>query len=468
MASNIETVVYEYFNTENGQFWEQNGNEVKVDLYEFMYRLVLRLNSINFISPRVYKNHVNELIKLYNQLDAEKILLNPILTNLKRWFSFKNEMEIVWDQWLQLLMPEIERCLEMMKNNIEPSDMDIAYELVKYSKEELEKRGQPFSPRLVAFLAYSSLFPAQVNTYTVAASMILEWIRHEHGDIGQGIKEEIDRLPPIGELTIEYLNSMEFTQACIHEVIRMRTDSQLSMRYAAEDIPLSNEKYIPNGNLVANPMTRAQDLFLNPEKFDPERHLPPREENKADLYRVLPFGRAFQELYSNLSFGKAIAPARVQTQQPQAYFRPINNSFNLLPSEKVYREWEYHDNLCCCNNAYYTALTDIRLLTRYEENICSENCSEPSHTDSAIFLRDIDQMRECRGEQPTFFFLLWITLICAWPCYVIRRVFCPKPKSLEIFGSFGSEIVRVKREDMPVAQVDLSTAVINSKLVGRS
>ncbi|CAF1062119.1 unnamed protein product [Rotaria sp. Silwood1] len=291
MASNIETVVYEYFNTENGQFWEQNGNEVKVDLYEFMYRLVLRLNSINFISPRVYKNHVNELIKLYNQLDAEKILLNPILTNLKRWFSFKNEMEIVWDQWLQLLMPEIERCLEMMKNNIEPSDMDIAYELVKYSKEELEKRGQPFSPRLVAFLAYSSLFPAQVNTYTVAASMILEWIRHEHGDIGQGIKEEIDRLPPIGELTIEYLNSMEFTQACIHEVIRMRTDSQLSMRYAAEDIPLSNEKYIPNGNLVANPMTRAQDLFLNPEKFDPERHLPPREENKADLYRVLPFGR---------------------------------------------------------------------------------------------------------------------------------------------------------------------------------
>ncbi|CAF3046073.1 unnamed protein product [Rotaria sp. Silwood2] len=162
------------------------------------------------------------------------------------------------------------------------------------------------------------------------------------------------------------------------------------------------------------------------------------------------------------------SPARIQTQQPQAYFRPINNSFNLLPSEKVYREWDYHDNMCCCNNANYTALTDIRLLTRYEENICSENCSEPSHTDSAIFLRDIDQMRECRGEQPSFFFLLWITLVCAWPCYVIRRVFCPKPKCLEIFGSFGSEMVRIKREDMPVAQVDISTAVINSKLVGRS
>jgi hypothetical protein len=165
---------------------------------------------------------------------------------------------------------------------------------------------------------------------------------------------------------------------------------------------------------------------------------------------------------------RTIAPTRVQTQQPQPHFRPINNSFSLLPSEKVYREWDYQDNLCCCNDSYYTALTDIRLLTRYQEYVCCANCSEPSHTDSAIFLRDIDQMRECRGEQPTFFFLLWITLICAWPCYVIRRIFCPKPKCLEVFGSFGSEIVRMNKEDMSVAQVDISTAVINSKLVGRS
>ncbi|CAF1124874.1 unnamed protein product [Adineta ricciae] len=120
------------------------------------------------------------------------------------------------------------------------------------------------------------------------------------------------------------------------------------------------------------------------------------------------------------------------------------------------------------DNGYYTVLTDIRLLTRYQEYVCCAGCSEPSHTDSAIFLHDIDQMRECRGEQPTFFFLLWITLICAWPCYAVRRVFCPKPKCLEVFGSFGSEVIRIKKEDMPVAQVDISTAVINTKLVGRS
>lgn len=151
--------------------------------------------------------------------------------------------------------------------------------------------------------------------------------------------------------------------------------------------------------------------------------------------------------------------------QPHGLSKPINNTFNLLTSEKIYREWNYSDNTCCCSDAYHTTLTDIRLLTRYQEHVCCDGCSEPSNTDSAISLRDISQIRECRGEQPTFFFLLWITLVCAWPCYVVRRIFCPKPKCLEIYGSFGSEIVRLRKEDMSFAQVDISTAIVNTKLM---
>ncbi|CAF2790068.1 unnamed protein product [Rotaria sp. Silwood2] len=164
---------------------------------------------------------------------------------------------------------------------------------------------------------------------------------------------------------------------------------------------------------------------------------------------------------------RSVTPNRVTTHQPQLYYRQINNTFNLVANEKVYREWDYTDNLCCCNSSYNTVLTDIRLLTRYKEYVGCADDSESSHTDSAIFLRDIDQIRECRGEQPTFFFLLWMTLLCAWPCYLCRRIFCPKPKCLEVYGRFGSELVRLKREDMSAAQVDISTAIINSKLAGR-
>ena len=164
---------------------------------------------------------------------------------------------------------------------------------------------------------------------------------------------------------------------------------------------------------------------------------------------------------------RTVVPSRVTTQQPYIYHRPIPNSFNLLASEKIYREWDYSDGVCCCDNTYHTVLTDIRLLTRSQEYVCCVGCSDPSHTDSAVSLSDITQIRECRGEQPTFSFLLLLTLTCAWPCYVVRRIFCPRAKCLDVFGAFGSEIVRLRKEDMSLAQVDLSTTIINSKLATR-
>ena len=165
---------------------------------------------------------------------------------------------------------------------------------------------------------------------------------------------------------------------------------------------------------------------------------------------------------------RAIAPTRTITQQPLTYYRPINNSFNLLANEKVYREWEYSDEGCCCESSFYTILTDIRLLTRSEERTCCNGCSEPSRTDSATFLREFDQIRESHGEQFSCRSLFRALLTCKWPCYVGRRTCGPKQNYYQLLGRFGSELVQLRREDMPVAQVDMSTAIINSKLVGRS
>jgi cytochrome P450 len=291
MTSNIETASYDYFNTKNGKFWIENGNEVVVDFFDFMYHLILRMNVINFASARIYKNHVDELIKLFTQLDIEKHVLNPITHRLKKRFGLISKRDIIWEQWIELMMPDIERRLKMIENNVKPTDIDIMYETVQNVKEDLEKDGQLLTPRLVALLPYSFMFSAQFNSYTTAALVMIEWLRHEHDEIGRRIKEEIDHAPPMGELTIEYLNSMEFVEACIYEVIRLGTNSQLSFRHAGQDIPLSDEKYILAGNFVATVSTRAEDLYVNPEKFDPDRHLAPREENKADPYRVTPFGR---------------------------------------------------------------------------------------------------------------------------------------------------------------------------------
>jgi cytochrome P450 len=286
----MEMVACDYFNIKNGKFWEENGDEVVVDLFQFTYGLILRMNCINFMSPRVYMNHVEEFIELFTILDVENNFQNPVINGLKNRFNMKKE-NAAWKRWICIMMPDVERCLKMIENNVEPTDLDFMYEIVKYSKQELEKHEQPFTPRLVAFFTYGSFISAQASAHSIAAYLILEWIRHKNDEIGRQMKKEIESAPQIGKLTIEYLNSMKFVQACIYEIIRLRLYSQLLFRYAAEDVLLSDKKYIPSGNLVVSVLTRPLDLYLNPDKFDPERHLPPREENKSDPYRALPFGR---------------------------------------------------------------------------------------------------------------------------------------------------------------------------------
>jgi hypothetical protein len=85
-------------------------------------------------------------------------------------------------------MPDIERSLKMIEEDIEPADIDTFYIVVKYAKDELEKRGEKFTSRLVAFLVYSCFLPAQLNTYATASFVLLQSIRHEHDEIGQRIQ----------------------------------------------------------------------------------------------------------------------------------------------------------------------------------------------------------------------------------------------------------------------------------------
>lgn len=291
MLSNIESVLFDYLNTKNGQLWMENGDEIVVNLFDFMYRLVVRMNAANFTSPRISKLHADEMIELFSLLDAEKSVMNPVNNAMKKLFGFKNKTDVAWERWIEILMPDIEQSLKMIEHHIEPTDINIMYQSVKYAKEELNKRGQPFTPRLVAFLVYSSFLPAQINTYVTTAFTLLKWTQHEHDSIGQHIQEEIQKMPPMGELSLEDLDSMKYIEACIYETIRALTFSQLVLRHAGRDILLSDGQYIPEGNLVVTVWGDNENLYADPTKFDPERHLPPREENKADPYRILPFGR---------------------------------------------------------------------------------------------------------------------------------------------------------------------------------
>ncbi|CAF1030243.1 unnamed protein product [Adineta ricciae] len=291
MAINIDQVIDDYFNLKNGQFWEEYGNDAVVDIFDFAYRFVLRTNSASFASHRIYKNHVTELIDLFTTLDADKSFINPFTHGIKTRLGIRSERDVAWEKWVNLFVPEIEHYVKMIEDNIQPKGTDFMYETIKYAIEDMQQHGETLTPRYIGFLIYGIFFPAQLNTYTTLAYVLLEWIRHEHDEIGDKLQEEINSAPPPGELTIDYLNSLEYIQACIYEVIRTHTEFPIAFRYATADVQLADGKFVPTGNLVISPLTRAHELYVDPYRFDPDRHLKPREEMKADPYKALPFGR---------------------------------------------------------------------------------------------------------------------------------------------------------------------------------
>jgi hypothetical protein len=141
------------------------------------------------------------------------------------------------------------------------------------------------------------------------------------------------------------------------------------------------------------------------------------------------------------------------TQQPPDL--DISNSFSLMGNEKFLHTWTFEELVCGCGGTYYTTLTDTRLLLRSEEVNRYNCCCKSSRTDKSIFLRDISEMRESRETRNC------CSSLCTNCC---RR----EQKSIEIRGTFGSEILHIPQTEMDNLQIEIPAAIGNHKLVSKN
>jgi hypothetical protein len=116
----------------------------------------------------------------------------------------------------------------------------------------------------------------------------------------------------------------------------------------------------------------------------------------------------------------------------------------------------------CCHNdccgIHAITLTNSRLLSRSETCsmfgcLCGCCCKHP-HVDSAIYLRNIAQIKEnSRGGNPCCNLIIDL---CNYRC-------CCPPKPLLLRGSFGSEHIYVDYNDSIAAQTLISVAIAQNQ-----
>ncbi len=174
--------------------------------------------------------------------------------------------------------------------------------------ETTYKNGDRLSEHEITGLLLAAMFAGHHTSAVTAAWMMLELLRAPA--LYGRVRDEIFGVYGAeGPVTYASLREVPVTEGCVKETLRMHPPLFMLMRVAMRDWQYDGY-VVPKGtNLIVSPTVthRIPELFREPDRFDPDRFGPGREEDK------LPF--AFQAFGggSHKCLGNAFALLQIKT-----------------------------------------------------------------------------------------------------------------------------------------------------------
>lgn len=134
-----------------------------------------------------------------------------------------------------------------------------------------------------------ALMLAGQHTSNVTSAWLGSYIMTQPG-VKERVLAEMNSVVPQGaELDFNALKNMTYLNNCLKETLRLNPPIVIVQRYAEVDFHYKDYT-VPKGTLIAVSPTvahRLDDIWANPESFDPERF--ERKEDKAKQYSYLAF-----------------------------------------------------------------------------------------------------------------------------------------------------------------------------------
>jgi sterol 14alpha-demethylase len=155
-----------------------------------------------------------------------------------------------------------------------------------------EPDGSPrFDADVITGMFISMMFAGHHTTSGTAAWTLIELLRHpEHLS---AVVEELDGLRAEGhEVSYQALRAMPRLEAAIKEALRLHPPLIILMRVAKVPVDVEGVRIEPGQLVAASPAVsnRLPEAFPDPDRFDPDRYLPGREEDAANPWNWIPFG----------------------------------------------------------------------------------------------------------------------------------------------------------------------------------
>jgi sterol 14-demethylase len=269
-----------YINEEVETYLDRWGPEGEVDLIALTNELTVFIASRCLIGREFRQNVSAEFAQLYHDLEGGINLLAffwpylPLPSFRRRDLARLRMVEI------------ISRIIaDRRSRGTEEEDFLQTLMTVRYAD------GSALTEDNITGMLLSLIFAGQHTSAVQAAWAGVELLRHPHY-LSRVLREQQELLGKRDELTFEALREMVLLEGAIQESERLHPPLVMLMRQILRDF--TYEQYrMPAGWLaMVSPAVshRLPDVFAAPNRYDPDRFGPARQEHRQAKYAIITFG----------------------------------------------------------------------------------------------------------------------------------------------------------------------------------
>lgn len=268
---------------EANDFFCNWGNEGEVDLLHELSSLIILTGSRCIMGKEIRETLFSEVSHLIHDLDQG---MQPISV-LANWLPIKahRDRDRARKQMAEIFKPVI----RSRRNGLTKQD-----DMLQWLIEAKYRNGKPFTENEIVGILIAGLFAAQHTSSATSTWIGMRLLRNQ--SVLRRVKDEQKRVLEEGNGELDYraLVKMDLLHCCMKETLRMHPPLIFLMRKVLEPRPALGGRFeIPEGDyVVASPSIAGMlpDVFAEPSKWDPDRFLPPREEDKVAPFSFLGFG----------------------------------------------------------------------------------------------------------------------------------------------------------------------------------
>lgn len=258
------------------------GNEGTVELLESLSRLIILTASRSLMGPEVRENLFEEVASLFADLDKGITPLSIFWPNAPVPVHFRRNKA-------RVAMANIFKSVLDKRRAAGTSHDDILQVLM----EARYKDGTSLPDDHIAGLLIALLFAGQ-HTSSITTTWTAVHLLNDKKLLERVMAEQEEVLGPLGkgsaasELDFARIGQMDLLYHCMKETTRLHPPLIYVMREALVDLPVCGGKYVvPKGHtMFASPgiSMRMSSAFSDPEAYDPDRFMPPRNEGGNFAY----------------------------------------------------------------------------------------------------------------------------------------------------------------------------------------